>query len=124
MAVTNENKLRVLKIGGGSSTMGLIEPIVNMVTNWGTITAIASGAYTITVSGAGVDPNEQKIVYPHQVFVTEAHATGVWSYPSGDGSVKFGRTGIWPSGVPVLPQSGGYVHIGTDGGNDVMTYYR
>jgi hypothetical protein len=107
MAIANksENKVRVTKLFGKSAPMGVIDPKVNMRTDMGPILALDSGNYTVVV-GRGSGSFQQRF-YPHQLLISEAEATGVWSWPTGDGSVKFGHSaGINANGPPVAVGSG------------------
>lgn len=85
----SENKVNVVKTVGTGSLLGRIEPIVNMVTDQGTIVGLDSGNFQVSVSGNGVGLPTK--FYPKDLFVTLDHATGTWSYPTGDGSLAFSR---------------------------------
>ncbi len=101
----SENKVRVVKLFGASAGKGMMDPKVNMSTNQGTIVQVkSSGTFLVSVSGQGV--GSPRDFYAHQLFVSEDQATGVFSYPTGDGSVVFGRAQEWPSGVPVASVTG------------------
>lgn len=119
MAVNrSENKIPVVPILGGSSAIGLIDPLVNLTTNRGVIVSRASGDYTVQVSGQGV--GIMATCHPWELQVSQTVATGTWSFPTGDGSVKFGRSGYWPGGVPDLANSGIRYSLGA---NEVVTVY-
>src|SRR5262245_45817883 len=94
----SSNKVRVTKLLGGTGFIGLMDPKVNMQTNQGKILSLDSGNYTVVV-GRGTGNFKQKF-YPHDLFVTQAHATGVHAFPTGDGSVVFGHKGVFPNGIP------------------------
>lgn len=112
-------KVRVTRLLGGSATIGLIDPKVGMVTGQGTITALDSGNFQVTVSGAGV--GSPRKAYPHELTLSETLATGTYSFPSGDGSVKFGHKGIFPNGP--LQALGTGTAFATGGGT-VFTFGR
>lgn len=103
MASTN---VRVTKILGGGGAIGEMLPRPNMVTNQGTIVGLDSGNYLVSVSGANVRTLTK--YYPDQLWVNYSHATGVWSWPTGDGSVVYGHSGVFPNGVPLGMRSGLY----------------
>lgn len=112
----SENKVRVTKVLGGGGAIGMMDPLVNMSTHLGTIIALDSGNFQVEVSGAGVGLTSK--AYPHQLFVEYSHATGVWSWPTGDGSVEFTRTGTFPTGFTTMVGSGMFYHPGV--GNPVV----
>jgi hypothetical protein len=113
------NKVRVTKNTSVSHPLGLIDPRPNMVTDKGTIISCDSGNFTVVV-GRGSGDFHQRF-HPHDLFVTLAQATGTWSYPSGDGSVVFGRAGIWASGVV---KSGIPSGMQYSNGDSVFNFYR
>jgi hypothetical protein len=91
------NKVRVTLMHGGSGFVGWINPKVGMQTNFGPILILDSGNFQVTV-GVGSGSYQQKF-YPHQLEITQAHATGLHAWPTGDGGLKFGHAGIFPNGV-------------------------
>lgn len=96
------DKVRVTKLYGGSHPVGLIDPKVNMLVKQGSgfdryITSVGDTTVGLAMTEGGTETGRE---YPFNLFITEAQATGTWSYPSGDGSIAFGRAGIWPNGVP------------------------
>jgi hypothetical protein len=117
----SENKVYVVKGFGAGSALGHIDPKLNMVTDQGRIMALASGNYTVEVSGGG---SEWTKYHPHQLHITRAHATGTWSWPTGDGGVEFGRAGVWPNGVTMVPDSSGVFKEGNETGDGVGYFWR
>lgn len=103
----SENKIRVVKLLGGSDALGYMDPKVGMNTNLGEIRSLQQGGSIIRIA-RGSGANEQDF-YPHDVLITETNATTGFSWPSGDGSYKFGHSGIYPSGIPVGTAGGAYV---------------
>lgn len=83
------NKVRVVKLFGGSSAMGAMNPKIGMMTHLGKIVALTSGNMVATVSGANAGTFTQ--VHPYFLEVLESHATGVHAFPTGDGSIKHGH---------------------------------
>lgn len=120
----SENKVRVTKLfGGGGGGIGWMDPKVGMVTDQGTISQIKdSGRFVVAVSGNGV--GELKDCMAHDLFVAYTHATGTWAFPTGVGSVTFGRLNLWASGVPDIAESGMYYKKGTESGDGVYTFSR
>jgi len=101
-----DNKVRVTRILGGGGALGVLDPKVNMVTSDGTILSIESGAAVCRLGrGSG---NFVQQFYTKDLFITEAHATGVWSWPTGDGSITHGHRALWASGVTNLDESTSY----------------
>lgn len=107
-----ENKPRVVKLFGGSgSAKGCLDAKRGMVTQRGTIVQIiSSGTYVVSCSGAGVGTLTRH--YPDELQVTEAVASGTWAWPTGVGSVTFGRPSVWASGVSRIPGTGMYFNDG------------
>jgi hypothetical protein len=120
----SSNKVRVTALLGGGGILGMMDPKVNMNVAWGAmhesgkILALDSGNFQVTVgvtkyasiaSGVGV-----KKFYPHQLNVLQQHATGTWSWPTGDGSVTFGHHGAFPNGVPTVAGTGMAYYGGDD----------
>ncbi len=94
----SENKIRVTRLLGGSDALGYMDPKVGMVTNVGAVRSLVSGGSLIRCArGSGAVEAD---FYPHDVFITETNATDGFSWPSGDGSVKFGHSAIYPDGIP------------------------
>lgn len=86
----SDKKVRVTKLFGGAHPIGLMNPKVGLVTDKGAITSIATDGQTVkTALGS---------YYPWQLFVTEAVATGVHAYPTGDGSIAYGAGNSVTSG--------------------------
>lgn len=108
----SQNKVRVTRLFGAGATVGWIDPKVGMVTQQGTVTAIASSGQSILVSVSGDGVGLVTQYYAHQLLVHQSQATGLFSYPTGDGSVAFGRNGVWANGVPVIPGTGMYYKEG------------
>lgn len=94
----SENKIRVVRLLGGSDALGYMDPKVGMTTNRGPILSVGSQGLISIGQGSGDKPMD---FYPHDVLITETNATTGFSWPSGDGSFKFGHAGIWPNGVTV-----------------------
>ena len=117
-----ENKVRVTKLYGGGGALGVMSPKLNMTTDQGRITALDTGDLTVSVSGDSV--GLVKKMYPHQLLVLESHATSTWSWPTGDGSHRFTRGVVFPSGVPDIAESGMFYKKGVDGGVDVQSFSR
>jgi hypothetical protein len=104
MPLFNTNKVRVTRSPGGNGFVGMMDPKVGMNTNQGKILALRTQNNQIVV-GAG-SGSVQRLIYPHQCYVTVATATGTYSYPSGDGSVVFGHKSIFPNGITVVAGTG------------------
>jgi hypothetical protein len=89
---------------GEGDAVGLIDPKVNMVTQFGTITAINGDIATI---GTGSENRSNQ--YINDLMATYAHVTGSWSFPTGDGSIAFGghnqlddtRSGVFSNGTQI-----------------------
>lgn len=82
-----DKKINVVKTTGQSGALGVMDAKVNMVTNEGTITATGD----VIKVGSGTN-------YAGLLFITEAQASGSWSWPSGDGSIKHGHGQAYTSG--------------------------
>lgn len=98
-------QVRVVKFFGGGEPLGLMSALVGMETNLGQIVQV-SGQLVRVSPGLYTVAGTSGWVYDHQLSTLFTHATGTWSWPTGDASVWFGRAGTWPSGVPVLSSSG------------------
>lgn len=95
MSIEAGQKVRVVT-AYGLGGLGEIDPKLNMVTNFGTITAI--DLPTVTVSGATT--YETTKYFPGQLQVLESVAEDPFSWPSGDGSLVYGHTDTFPDGPP------------------------
>lgn len=82
----------------GSSALGEMDPKVNMVVDAGTITSVSLPNVEVSGVSAGVTTTTY---FPAQLNILQSHASGVWSWPSGDGSLVFGHSGVFPNGVPL-----------------------
>lgn len=95
-------KVRVTKFYGGADTMGVMDPKVGMQTDQGKIITLNDS--TVTASGDTVRIFSDH--YAEHLLVLESEALDNWSWPTGDGSVVFGRSVSWPDGVPDVAESG------------------
>lgn len=89
-------KVRVVSLLGGSEPIGYMDARPGMQTHLGSV--VSTSGSIVSVSGVGTSANRDH--YASHLLVTYAHATGTWSFPTGDGSVLLGRSVTWPSGVP------------------------
>lgn len=105
--MSSDSKVRVTRLFGGGAAVGAMDPKVGMVTDQGTVLEVSDH-----VSVSGTDVGVPRDFYAHQLFVSQAEATGSWSYPSGDGAVVFGRAVTWPDGVPDAIDTGMYYNPG------------
>ena len=117
------NKVRVRKLLKTDAVVGLMDPQVGMITDYGKILSLDSGNYQVTVGvGQGAlagNGTVQQKFYPHQLSITYTAATGSYSFPSSNGSVQFGHGRTFPNGVrPGL--SSGIVELGGDGNMHVV----
>lgn len=107
------NKVRVTTLLGSTGVVGWINPKLTMETDKGPILALGDGNHQVTV-GVGTGDTPQQF-YPWQLRITQAHATGDHAWPTGDGGYKFGRSTLWPNGVPeASQQSGVYIYQGNE----------
>lgn len=104
------SKIRVVKLLKSDAVVGVMDPQVGMVTNYGKILSMDSGNYQVTVgvgkfAAAGSGTVKQKF-YPHQLEITYAQATGSYGFPSSTGSVQFGHGRTFPQGIKPDAASG------------------
>lgn len=119
------NKIRVVKILKSDSTMGLMDPVVGMITNYGKILGLDSGNNQVTVGVGkfalqGSGTVKQKF-YPHQLEITYAAATGTYGFPATAGSVRLGHKNSYPSGIQI-PAATGMAELWGD--SNIHTFNR
>jgi hypothetical protein len=115
-----DNKVRVVRLYGAGNAIGAMNPRPNMDTQFGRIVALSSGNVVATVSGTNA--RTFRYHYPRELNVLLSVASGQFSWPSGDGSVRYGRNQIWPSGVTPAQNGSGMSHMRGDG--TVNNFYR
>ncbi len=106
----SSNKIRVSKLFKSDSIIGLMDPQVGMLTDYGKILSLDSGNYQVTVGVgalalAGSGTVKQKF-YPHDLKITYIAATGSYGFPSSTGSIQFGHGHSFPTGIPFNAGSG------------------
>jgi len=117
MAFQANNKVNVV-VHFGYPAVGRMSPVVGMEVKHGIqtryIVALDSGNYQVSLSNLSTGVPLLK-AYPHELYVTFATATGSFSWPSGDGSVKYNHSeGMLANGVPDSMDASG-VYFGGDG---------
>jgi hypothetical protein len=93
--------------------MGTANPLVGMVVDKGTITAIDDTGYQVSVSGQGVSTLTK--YYPMQLELLYANATGTYGWPTGVdiGGQTFAHTGaLFANGEPVALSTGMVTDLG------------
>lgn len=99
------NKVRVSYAPGGDNSLGGMDPRPGMMTHLGEIASISSDGTTVELKAGSGDT--RRTAYPHELFVNYHHATGQFSWPSGDGSMTFGHSGgVYTGGMPTALGSG------------------
>ncbi len=118
------SKVRVSNVYGAGA-QGEINPSSGM--------SVRFGPYTGTVVATGQGPNGAMLLvkrgtgniehlhYPKDLVITYDHATGLFSYPTGDGSVVWGHLAEWPSGVTRGRASG--MVLGLSAPNQPLVFY-
>lgn len=94
MGIQVTTKVRVMKAYGDGSFLGMMNPIVGMVTQAGTIAAIetADGSMICTMGDTSVHAHGgRQRFYPHELYILQAVAT-TNGYPNSNGSVQFQHT--------------------------------
>lgn len=114
-------KVRVTNLFGGGASIGWIDPKVDMETDQGKITAISDNIVTLT-TGDHYQGGAGRQEYADKLFVLYSHVTGVWAFPTGDGSMYLSRTGEFPNGTPVIQNTGCAVML--DGGDFILSFGR
>jgi hypothetical protein len=114
-------KVRVTNLFGGGASIGGIDPKEQMQTNQGKIINVTNDICTLT-SGDHYAGGSGRYEYADKLFILYSHATGVWSFPTGDGSQLFARTGEFPNGTPVINATGTAIMV--DGGNLILHFGR
>lgn len=114
----SSNKVRVTKLLGSDAIVGVMDPEVGMMTQYGKITALDADNSQVTVgvganAMAGSGTVSQKF-YPHQLLVASAVAIASHAYPSGVGCVPFGHSLTWPTGVTRDAASGMAMMLGSE----------
>lgn len=89
-------KVHVTKLFGGGGALGVMDPKVGMDTQQGKIRSVTDPFVAV---GSGTAENHTESEYAERVFVHIDVATGVFSYPTGDGSVQFGHAGTRVTGT-------------------------
>lgn len=86
--------VRVVDSFGQSCYRGAIEAQRNMDTNFGKIITVSG---LLVETGSGVD-QDRGWHYDHECFITVAHATGFWAWPTGVNVISFSHSGEFPTG--------------------------
>lgn len=120
------NKARVVSLYGAESTVGLIDPELNMLCRHGIddrwVVGLASGNRpSITVklalaSGGAI----ASYAYPHELALASGTAH-YFGWPNASGCVTLGRKSTWPNGVPNIIDSG---MAFLDGTGSVSLFHR
>ncbi len=113
-------KVKVTKLFGGGGSVGSIDPKVNMQVDQGKILGITNdicllGSGTHYAGGSG------RFEYADKLFVLYSHVTGVWAFPTGDGSQVPVRSGLYPQ-PPDIIDSGSAIAV--DGGARILSFGR
>lgn len=123
MAAMFDKKVRVTKMFGAGEVAGQIDPKLDMQIKMGPgltyhiVDIHDSGMYLIGLALSG-DGIEVRRAYPHELYCEYSHATGVWSYPTGDGSVEWSRgndSGVYANGIPGASAGTGHYFMQDDG---------
>lgn len=123
MAAMFDNKVRVTKMFGASASVGWIDAQVDMQVKTGPgltyhiVNIYESGSHQIGLATSG-DGMEVRRAFPSELYCEYSHATGTWSYPTGDGSVEWSRyndSGVYANGIPQASAETGHYYAQDDG---------
>ncbi len=119
----NDNKVRVTSCFGAGCDLGVMDGQVNMVVKYGIqefyIVATGDSQAALSFSQGGTEVRQ---AYYKDLVTEYNHATGIWSYPSGDGAYEFGHhQGVMANGIPVMIGTG-HSYMGPN--STVYTYGR
>lgn len=119
----DDSKVRVTSIFGAGCDRGVMDPKVNMVVKHGIqeyyVKAIGDQFVDLAFTQGGTLVAQ---AYARELVVEYNHATGIWSYPSGDGAYEFTHhDGVMANGVPASVGTG---HSYMGGNGTVYTFGR
>lgn len=93
----------VKAIFGGSSSLGQIQPVVGMVTDFGTVMDISGSLINI---GSGTSES-QRWVYDYELSILSGNVQNSrYAWPTGVTCTVFDRGTIFPNGFPINLNAG------------------
>ena len=111
----SSNKISVVKYFG-SGAIGLINPKVGMVTDYGSILAIENGSGTVVISRG----TSSGVYNPVHLQLAYSSASGNFGFESGhNGAVKFGHYREFPTGFTKGSGNISGYKLGVNSGVDV-----